>query len=198
MTGPTLFITAEYRRGLIRATLTASQGRGRVLAAKAVVVAAVSFAAGVVAAAVTIPLCMHLLKSNGNVIYPVGLLTELRLVVGTGALLAVAAVLALAVGTIMRRGAGAVTVVIALIVLPYILGTASVLPVGLSEWLLRITPAAGFAVQQSLQVFSQVDAQYTPSYGFFPLSPWAGLAVMCGWAAVALGVAGYLLRRRDA
>ena len=194
----TLFITAEYRRGLIRTTLTASQGRGRVLAAKAMVVGAVAFTTGVVAAVVAVPLCVHMLKANGNVLYPVSLLTELRLVVGTGALLAVAAVLALAVGTILRRSAGAVTVVIAVIVLPYILASASVLPAGPSEWLLRLTPAAGFAIQQSLRAFTQVDSVYTPSFGYFPLSPWAGLAVMCGWAVLALGVAAYLLRRRDA
>ena len=38
-----VFITAEYRRGLIRITLAASPRRGRVLAAKAVVVGAVTF-----------------------------------------------------------------------------------------------------------------------------------------------------------
>ncbi|MEY9835072.1 ABC transporter permease subunit [Streptacidiphilus sp. EB103A] len=193
----TLFITAEYRRGLIRTTLTASPGRGRVLAAKAVVAAAVAFVTGVAAAVVAMPLCVHTLKSNGVALYPVSLLTELRLVVGTGLLLAVAAVLALAVGTILRRGAGTVTIVIAAIVLPYILATSSVLPAGPSEWLLRVTPAAGFAVQQSLRAFAQVDSVYTPSSGYFPLSPWAGLAVMCGWAALALGFAAYLLRRRD-
>jgi hypothetical protein len=36
-----MFITAEYRRGLIRASLTASPRRGRVLAAKAVAIAAI-------------------------------------------------------------------------------------------------------------------------------------------------------------
>ena len=34
----TMFITAEYRRGLIRITLAASPRRGRVLAAKAIVI----------------------------------------------------------------------------------------------------------------------------------------------------------------
>ena len=42
----TMFMTAEYRRGLIRTTLAASPRRGRVLAAKALVVGAVAFAAG--------------------------------------------------------------------------------------------------------------------------------------------------------
>ena len=37
-----LFMTAEYRRGLIRLTLAASPRRGRVLAAKAIVIGAVT------------------------------------------------------------------------------------------------------------------------------------------------------------
>jgi hypothetical protein len=37
-----LFVTSEYRRGLIRTKLAASPRRGRVLAAKAVVIGAVS------------------------------------------------------------------------------------------------------------------------------------------------------------
>ena len=36
----TMFITAEFRRGLIRVTLTASPRRSRVLAAKAIVLGA--------------------------------------------------------------------------------------------------------------------------------------------------------------
>ena len=44
-----MFITAEYRRGLIRITLAASPRRGRVLAAKAIVVGAVTFVAGLAA-----------------------------------------------------------------------------------------------------------------------------------------------------
>ena len=39
---------------------------------------------------------------------------------------------------------------------------------------------------------------YTPAFGFYPLAPWAGFAVLCGWTALALGLATYLLRRRDA
>jgi uncharacterized membrane protein len=36
------------------------------------------------------------------------------------------------------------------------------------------------------------------SNDYFPLAPWAGLAVLCAYAAVALGVAALLLHRRDA
>jgi ABC-type transport system involved in multi-copper enzyme maturation permease subunit len=194
-----MFITAEYRRGMIRTTFTASPRRGRVLGAKAVVLGAATFAAGLVAAAVTIPLGERLLHENGNPIPPVTTLTWLQVVVGTAALLAVSAVLGLAVGTMLRRSAGAVTAVIAGIVLPYLLARVpGILPVGAEQWLLRATPAAGFAVQQTLTQYPQVQTAYTPGTGYFPLSPWAGFAVLCAWAAVALALALFLLRRRDA
>jgi ABC-type transport system involved in multi-copper enzyme maturation permease subunit len=193
----TMFITAEYRRGLIRTTLAASPRRGRVLAAKAIVVGAVTFVAGLVAATVAVIVGTALGNKNSYV-FPVSWLTELRVVAGAAALLAVAAVLALALGTVLRRSAAAVSIVIVAIVLPYILAVGSVLPVGVSDWLLRITPAAAFAVQQAVPQYSQVTALYSPGSGYFPLPPWAGLAVLCGYAALVLGLAAVLLRRRDA
>jgi ABC-type transport system involved in multi-copper enzyme maturation permease subunit len=194
----TMFITAEYRRRLIRVTLTASPRRGRVLAAKAIVIGAVTFVAGLAAAAAAIVISAKLAQARGAYVYPVPWPTELRMVAGTAALIAVAAVLALAAGTMLRRSAAAVTVVIVVIVLPYILAAASILPVGAADWLLRITPAAAFALQQATPQYAQVTATYSPNSGYFPLAPWAGLAVLCGYAALALGLAAVLLRRRDA
>lgn len=194
-----MFMTAEYRRGLIRTTLIASPRRGRVLAAKAIVLGTVTFVAGVIAVAIAIPVSQHLLHDNGNPVFPLPGLTLLRIVVGTAALLAVAAVFALGVGTLLRRSAAAVTVAIAGIVLPYLLATIpGVLPVGAEQWLVRVTPAAAFAIEQSARAYPQVVATYTPSTGYFPLPPWAGFAVLCAWAALVLGLAGYALRRRDA
>jgi hypothetical protein len=43
-----------------------------------------------------------------------------------------------------------------------------------------------------------VSTAYTPQYGYYPLPPWAGLAVLAAWTAAALLAAGFLLRRRDA
>ena len=194
----TMFITAEYRRGLIRITLAASPRRGRVLAAKAIVIGSVTFVAGLAAAAAAVIFGARLAASNGTYVFPAPWPTELRVVVGTAALLAVAAVFALALGTVLRRSAAAVTLVIVAIVLPYIMGVASVLPVSASDWLLRITPAAAFAIQQAAPQYPQVTAIYTPTSGYFPLAPWAGLAVLCAYAALALGLAVVLLRRRDA
>ena len=194
----TLFITAEYRRGLIRTTLAASPRRGRVLAAKAVVIGSVTFAAGLAAAALAVPVGERILRANGNHIVPVTALTELRVMAGTAALFAAAAVLALAAGATLRRSAAAVTAVIVAIVLPYVLAVASVLPAGVSAWLLRLTPAAAFALQQTLPHYPQVSSAYTPANGYYPLAPWAGFAVLCGYAAVALMLAVFLIRKKDA
>ncbi len=194
----TMFITAEYRRGLIRITLTASPRRGRVLAAKALVIGSVTFVAGLVAAAAAVIIGAQLSRHKGTYLFTTSWATELRVIAGTAALLAVTAVLALALGTVLRRSAAVVTLVIVVIVLPYIMGVASVLPASASDWLLRITPAAAFAIQQAVPQYPQVNAIYTPTSGYFPLAPWAGLAVLCGYAALALGLAVVLLRRRDA
>jgi ABC-type transport system involved in multi-copper enzyme maturation permease subunit len=194
-----MFITAEYRRGMIRTTFTASPRRARVLAAKAVVLAAVTFVASLIAVAITIPLADHVLRGNGNPIFPLPTLTLLRIAVGTAALLAVDAVLALAVGTLVRRSAAAVTAVIAGIVLPYLLAVITgVLPVGAEEWLARVTPAAAFAIQQPIPAYPQVEATYTPGTGYFPLAPWTGFAVLCAWTAAFVVLAAVRLRQRDA
>jgi ABC-type transport system involved in multi-copper enzyme maturation permease subunit len=194
-----MFITAEYRRGLIRVSLTAAPRRGRLLAAKAVVIGAVGFGAGLVAAALALAVGMPRLRRAGGLTWPVTLPTEARMVAGTAALLAVAAVLALAIGTIVRRSAPAIAIVIVVIVVPYLIvrNPASGNGGGPS-WPLRVTPAAALSVQQAVPQFHQLIAAYSPDAGYYPLAPWAGLAVECAWAAAALVLAFFLLRRRDA
>jgi ABC-type transport system involved in multi-copper enzyme maturation permease subunit len=192
-----MFMTTEYRRGMIRVTLAASPRRGRVLTAKAVVIGSVSFVLGLAAAAVAVLAGPAISRSRGVYVLPVGWTTSLEVIVGVGALLAAAAVLAVAVGTILRRSVAAVATVIVVFVLPYILGDTSVVAPGVSEWMFRVTPVAAFAVQQSVPQYPQVIGQYGPPE-YFALAPWAGLAVLGGYAAAALAVAYWLLRRRDA
>ena len=201
-----MFITAEYRRGLIRVSLTAAPRRGRLLAAKAVAIGAVGFVAGLVAATLALAVGTPLLRRAGPLAWPVSLLTEARMVVGTGALLAVAAVLALAIGTIVRRSAPAVAIVIVVIIVPYLFSFGPLAgsqpqgsgPGGGGGWPLQITPAAALSVQQAVPQFHQLIANYPLNSGYYPLAPWAGLAVECAWAAATLALAYYLLRRRDA
>ena len=191
-----MFITAEYRRGLIRITLTAMPHRGRLLGAKAIVLGATAFVTALVAATVVVAVGQRVLRDNGVYVHPATIGTEIRLVVGTAALLAATAVLAMAIGTVVRRSVVAVASAIVVIVLPYLLAIAF-LPAGAAQWLLRVTPAAAFAVQQSAVRYPQVDNLYTPANGFFPLTPWTGFAVLVAWTALALGLAVFLIRRRD-
>jgi ABC-type transport system involved in multi-copper enzyme maturation permease subunit len=195
-----MFITAEYRRGLIHVSLTAAPRRGRLLAAKAVVIGAGGFVAGLVAATLALAVGTPRLRGTGIPLWPVSVLTQTRMVVGTAALLAVAAVLALGIGTIVRRSAPAVAIVIVVIFVPYllVLGPLQGANGEGPTWPLRITPAAALAVQQALPQFYQVISIYRPSDGYYPYRPWAGLAVECAWAAAALALAFFLLRRRDA
>jgi hypothetical protein len=161
------------------------------------VIGSVVFVTGLASAAFVVVLGTRLSRDQGLYVLPVSWLTEVRVVAGTAALLAVAAILALALGTMLRRSAAAVTAAIAAIVLPYILGVASVLPLGAAGWLLRVTPAAAFAIQQSIPPYPQVGTAHTPP-AYFPQAPWAGFAVLCAWTAAALAGAAMLLRRRDA
>jgi ABC-type transport system involved in multi-copper enzyme maturation permease subunit len=193
----TMFMTSEYRRGLIRVTFAATSGRGRVLVAKALVIGSVTFVAGLAGDIVAVLFGERLLRANGNFILPASALSNAQVVAGTAALLAVAAVFALALGAIFRRSAGAVAVVIAVITLPYLLALTAVHG-SAAGWLLRVTPAAAFAIQQTTPQYPQVSASYTVGNGYFPLPPLAGFAVLCGYAIVALGLAVALLRRRDA
>ena len=191
-----MYMTAEYRRGLIRVTLAARPRRGQALLAKAAVIAAAGFVTGLVAAPLSLAVGERSAHAGGAFIDPVAALTLARLVLGTAALFAAVAVFALGAGALMRRGAAAVTVTILLVMAPFIIGT--VLSAGGTQWPLRVLPAAGFAVQGAYPRYPQVTASYSTVSGYYPLPPWAGFAVLCGWAAVVLGLATWVLRRRDA
>jgi hypothetical protein len=197
-----MFITTEFRRGMmIRTTFVASPRRGRVLAAKALVIGSVTFVAGLAGAAVAFVAGGHKLTQSGwsAAAFPAWPLLSahgLQMVVGTAGLFALAAVLAVAAGATLRRSAGATAAVIGVIIVPLILAT--LLPMGPAQWLLRLTPAAAFSVQQGTQFYPQVSHACLPYNGCYPLSPWNGFAVLAVWTVLALGGAIYLARRRDA
>lgn len=184
-----LFATGDYRQELSHNTPV------RVLAAKASVIGAVAFVVGLVAAITAVLLGRQILLSNGIHIAPVTPLTELRVIIGTAALLAVVAVFALALGVLFRRRILAIIVAIVMNVLPLLI--SAFLTPEMSRWLLRLTPATGFAIQQSIPEYPQVIGLYVPIAGYYPLAPWAGFAVLCGYTALGLGLAAFRLRRRE-
>jgi ABC-type transport system involved in multi-copper enzyme maturation permease subunit len=196
-----VFVSSEYRRGMIRTTFAGSPRRGRVILAKAIVIGVVAFAAGLAGSAIALTITGPELRSHGWTppIYPVvtlGTGTGLRIVAGTAVVLALAAVFTLAVAVMLRRSVGAITVGIALFVAPWLIAAAVDQPAG--AWLLRVTPFAGTAVQQAVQHYPQSSAVCLASHGCYPLAPWNGVAVLAIWTVAGLAASVYVVRRRDA
>ncbi|MEV0353353.1 hypothetical protein AB0H88_47030 [Nonomuraea sp. NPDC050680] len=185
------FVTADHRRGLVKTGPPVEPRPAWQLAAKASVVGAVAFAAGLVTSGIVVPVGLAMLRAHQNPIQPLSLGTELRVIVGFAALTAAVAVLSLGLAALVKRGILAIGLALALVVVPYLLASA-----GLAPWLLMITPAAGFAITQSVPTFAHVDVGPSLFGGYYPLPPWAGLAVTCGYAALALGAAIAVQRRK--
>jgi hypothetical protein len=185
-----LFATSEYKTGLIRTTFTASPRRGRVLAAKAIVLGATTLTAGLVTSLAAFLLARPTLRANGYEPpgYPPLTLsdpTALRAVVGAAGFLAVLALFSLGVGVLLRRTAGAIALVIALVFVPQIVA-GLITSVTVAQWLQRVTPNAGLAIIQTVRRYDTA------------IAPWAGFGVLCAFAALALGLAYWRLRRADA
>jgi ABC-type transport system involved in multi-copper enzyme maturation permease subunit len=191
-----MFVTNEYRRGLIRTTFTAIPARGRDLAAKGLVIGALAFVLSAVVMAVAVPLGQHLLRSHGNYVFHASTFTQTRIVVGASALIGIAAIIVTALSAIVRRPAAAISAGIGVFLLPFIVASAA--GGGIADWLLRLTPAAGMSMLQALAQYHQVSYAYTLTNGYYPLSPLAGFAVLGGYALLALTAATVLLNRRDA
>jgi hypothetical protein len=172
----------------VRYATGAPPASGRALAARAIVMGSAALAAGLVTAGVVVPVGAAILSANGVPVLATPVPTVARAVLGVGALFGVAAVLALALGALVRRAWVAGILATAAIALPAVLAVLP-LPDDMSDWLLSLTPAAGFAVQQTQPEYPQVLAHYAPAGGYFPLPWWAGFAVLCGYAAVGLGLA---------
>ncbi|MEO3808858.1 hypothetical protein ABGB17_07625 [Sphaerisporangium sp. B11E5] len=184
------FRTAGRRLGPAGTSPPAERRPARLLAAEATVLGAVAFVAGLVTSGVVVPAGLAMSRANLNPVQPITLGTELRVIVGYAALTAAVAVLALGLAALVERGIAAVGLAVALVVVPYLLATAGLVP-----WLLMTTPAAGFAITQSVPTFAHVDVDGSPLGGNYPLPPWAGLAVTCGYAVITLGAALAVHRR---
>ncbi|GAA4103475.1 hypothetical protein [Nonomuraea soli] len=159
-------------------------GRHRSLVAGAAVVGTAAFAAGLLASGIAVPAGLALLRANENRVQPLTWATELRVIVGFAALTAAAAVLAYGLAALVRWRPAAIGLAAALVVVPYLLAGAGVAP-----WLLLFTPAAGFAITQSVPTFAHVEVDASLLAGYYPQPPWAGLAVTFAWAALAVGLA---------
>jgi hypothetical protein len=190
-------MTSEHGTGMIRTTLTATQSRLRVLAAKAAVLGLVTFPLALASSAAAFLIAQSLLHDRGYVApaYPSVSITDpgaARAVVGTGLLLTAYALISLGAGTVLRHAGVTVTFGIGLLFVPMLMLGA--FPEDVRVRLEQVTPLAGMAIQSTTdRMLSAFDGQ-----GGMPIGPWAGLGVAFAWALGALAVGYLFLRARDA
>ncbi|GIG68562.1 ABC transporter permease [Phytomonospora endophytica] len=184
-----LVITSEYGSGLIRATFQATPVRGRVLAAKAMVLAPVMFVAGVVTGGIATAveyLLLSLDAFGGSIrVTPAGTVADLCT---TGVYFALVSLLTVGLGAAMRSAAGTLTAAFMLVMgLPLTLAmSGSQVALDIS---MRMPMFAGLAFMGSTDNLTG---------GRIPYSSAEGLAWLVAWAVLGLVAGHIVLRRRDA
>jgi ABC-type transport system involved in multi-copper enzyme maturation permease subunit len=177
-----LGMAGEYGSGTIRATLAASPRRHTVLAAKATVTSAVTFVAGLAGCALAAAIGGLILAGKG---YAPG--EPMPALLGVAVIVAAVGVLGLAAGVILRSSAGASTTVIAILLLPPLLGPL------FGDWGRWVVGASPATVLQKLSQSSDAAPDVAGSLG-----AWASLWLVCGYTAVVLAAGAWMLRVRDA
>ncbi|MGW6584940.1 ABC transporter permease subunit [Streptomyces globisporus] len=178
-----LTIGSEYSTGMIRTTLTACPSRARVLAAKAIVFFSLVFVITTVTATVVAVFQTVILSGTVDASGGAWALAT----VGVGLYIAGLGLLSLGVGAIVRHTAGAITIMIGVVLLPLVLA-----PFMFAEALRGVQR---FLVEYSIP--NQLSALYGTTMTNSGPSAWEPLLVMLGLVAVALGGAVALLNRRD-
>ena len=185
----TTAIAAEYGTGMIRVTLTAIPHRGRLLAAKALVLAALVLAAS--ALAVGASMLDGLLTLPGH-----GFTAASGSGLVSGAMWRAAGCAVLYLTLVALLGLGVATAVRdALVATGITLGLLYLFPVAAS---LAGDPAVARHLEQISPMYASLDSQSATGLSALPLSPWQGLGVVALWAAGALLAGWLVLRVRDA
>jgi len=186
-----LAVTTEYRFGTIRSTFLAVPNRTSALVAKTVVVA---FVAGVIGEVVAFGswAMAKVIKPSADLAINSG--AEWRNVAGVGLMFAIGAILAVAIGILVRQTAGAVAILLVWSML--------------AENLIGIIPKVGVKIQawlpfmnadHFLAINSPSGADVEAAGGVvYKLSQWGSLGYYAGIAVALLVVALIVAKRRDA
>ncbi|MEV0488727.1 ABC transporter permease subunit [Streptomyces atratus] len=175
-------IATEYGTGLIRTTLTACPSRARVLSAKAIVFFLLTFTITTVMTTLVAALQTAILDggtASGD--------DWLRATVGVGLYIATLGLLSLAVGALIRHSAGAITIMIAVVLLPLVLAMFM-----FSQSLADVQKALF-----EYSIPSQLGGLYDASVSTSGPSGWEPLWIMIGVTAVAMIGAFASLESRD-
>jgi len=188
-----LAITTEYRFSTIRATFQAIPNRNAVLLAKTTVVAMFAGLIGLVAAFGSLAISKAI-KPNADLALNTAF--EWRTVAGVGLVYAIAAVIAVSVGSLVRHSAGAISLLL--------------IYTQLVESLVSLIPKVGDNIQKWMP-FNNANKFLTgnpdltarpvsegPGLSNAPLSPWWALAYFAGIALVFLITSLIVANKRDA
>jgi ABC-2 type transport system permease protein len=178
-----VMVTAgEYSTGMIRSTLLASPHRVRMLAAKSVVFTLLILVIGEAVSFAGFFIGRQTFKSLLTINLNSG---DIRQVAGSGLYLAMLGLFALVLGSLIRHVAGAITGIVALLLV--VSNVISLIPGKTGKYLYTYEPTnAGFAI----------IAKHVPDN--FLISPWEGYGVFAAWTAALWILAAWLLVRRDA
>ncbi|HET9144319.1 ABC transporter permease [Actinophytocola sp.] len=189
----TLAITTEYRFSTIRATFQAIPNRSAVLVAKTAVVALVSGLIGLAAAFGSLAIS-KLVQPNADLALNTAF--EWRTVAGVSLVYAVSAVIAVAVGTLIRHSAGAISLLLIWVMLV--------------ESLVALIPKVGDDIQKWMPFYvanrfltgnpdlTNRPIEEGPPPSESVLTPWWALAYFAGIALACLLTALFVTNRRDA
>ncbi|MFD9489215.1 ABC transporter permease [Streptomyces sp. NPDC059991] len=178
-----LTIASEYGTGMIRTTLTACPSRARILAAKSVVFFLLSFVIVTLSTGLVAMLQTAMVDAANK---PTG--SELfKATVGVSLYVSTLGLLSLAVGALIRHSAGAITVMIGVVLLPLVLA------------LFMFAPSLE-SVRETLFEYS-IPSQLAVFYGA-PVNDsgptgWTPLLILGAVTAAALGGAFAALNNRD-
>ncbi|WP_104087805.1 MULTISPECIES: ABC transporter permease subunit [unclassified Cryobacterium] len=176
-----LSISGEYASGMIKSTLTAVPNRLPALWSKVIVLFAFTFLVGLFSVVGSFLVAMPILGSKDITadLFDVDVFLPL---LGNVLFLALIAVFAVGIGTILRSSAGGIATVLGItMLLPVVLGILS----SFVEWIGDIMPF----------LFTTAGTEIiTPN----TMESWQALLVVMAWVAVSLGTAAFLLKRRDA
>ncbi|RLK60270.1 hypothetical protein [Actinokineospora cianjurensis] len=175
-----LAITTEYRFATIRATFQAVPKRTSVLVAKTAVVALLAAAIGEVAAFGSW-VTTYAIDGGPEMAITTG--ADWRMVAGVGLVFAIAAVISVAVGTLVRQSAGAISV---LLIWPLLV-----------ENLVQLIPGVGDDIHDWMP-FTVAGRFLNGTGPDAPMGPWASLAYFAGVAAVLLVASLAVANKRDA
>ena len=180
-----LTTASEYGTGMIRTTMTACPSRGRVLAAKAIVFFLVAFVVTLVTASVVALAQTSMLENHGARVPTGG--EWFKGTIGVSLFIALLGLLSLVIGSIVRHSAGAITIMIGLLLAPLVIALFM-----FAESLSKVrTGLLEYSIPNQLSVFYSNSLTSSGPTGWDPL--WIALGV----TAVAFAGAFVLLEKRD-